>query len=303
MYILKKEIITDKTGFRTIKSKPSNEELKKHYAGLFHDDKSQKIRKNYQKSYTNEEISHINLMNDLCLHSILKSNSKWQKNKGTLFEVGVGEGFLLSRAKEKGWKVNGIDFNDEGIKKFNPELLKKIKIENIFDFLKNYNESEKFDVCVIQNVLEHVIDPRQLLRDLKKILTKEGIIVIRVPNDFSDIQLKAKEFNFIKDDFWVSPPEHLNYFNSKNIIKFINSMDFKIIDLFSSFPIDFYLFHPGSNYIINEENGKDANQARVKLDLLMSQTGMENYYNLCKSWAKCGIGRNVSIVIKSKNTT
>ena len=297
---MEKEIIIDKTGFRTIKSKPSYEELENNYTGLFHDNKSQNIRKNYQESYTDEEINHINLMNDLCLHSLLNSNSKWHKNKGTLFEVGVGEGFLLSSAKKKGWQIGGIDFNDEGIKKFNPELLKDVKIENIFDFLKNYNAQDKFDVCVIQNVLEHVIDPRKLLLDLKKILTKEGIIMIRVPNDFSDIQLKAKKFNFIKEDFWVSPPEHLNYFNLENIIKFVDSMDFEIVDLFSSFPIDFYLFHPGSNYIINEENGKDANQARVKLDLLMSQTGMENYYNLCKSWAKCGIGRNISIVIKPK---
>lgn len=298
----KNETIKDPTGFTTIKVKPTIEELKKHYDGLFQNYKHKKIRKNYQDSYDEIEIKHINLMNDLCLYSLTNANPEWIDKPGSLLEVGVGEGFFLAKAKEKGWNVTGIDFNDNGVKKFNPELTEKMKLGNAFDLLKECcTNNNKFDVCIIQNVLEHVIDPRELLNDLRNLLTKDGIVVVRVPNDYSRTQTRAMELGHINNEFWVAPPEHLNYFNTKNLIDFIKSINFHIIDMFSGFPIDFFLFHPGSNYILNEENGKTANRARVELDLLMSESGIDNYYNLCKSWARCDIGRLITVLIKSKN--
>jgi len=249
-----KETILDPDGFITIKKKPSREEIEKHYSNLYVNYKDKKIRKNYQEEYDAKEIQHINLLNDLCLYSITKIRNNWKENPGSFFEVGVGEGFLLERARSNGWNIQGIDFNKFGIEKFNPQLIDSVEFGDAFEMIEKYRKvGKRYDVCVIQNILEHVLEPKTLLFNLKDLLTENGIIVIKVPNDFSRVQSRAYDLGIVKEKFWIVPPEHLNYFNTENISIFLENLDFKVLDTYASFPIDFFLFHKGSNYVINEK--------------------------------------------------
>ncbi len=207
----------------------------------------------------------------------------------------------MSRAKQKGWKVTGVDFSSDGISNFNPQLLNEVKIGNAFDFLEDLvKQNKKFDVCMMRFMLEHVLEPKKLLENLKSLINENGIIVISIPNDFSIIQMKAFELGYVKKKFWVKPPGHLNYFNIDNFKKFMTKMNLQIADLYSSFPIDFFIFHSGSNFITDQKNGKPAHRARVNLELLMAENGIENYYNLCKAFATCKIGRTITALIESK---
>lgn len=288
----------DKTGFITVKNKPSVEDLERHYNDLYFSDEKHRPT-NYQENYDNDELEHINLMNDLCLYSLEKIRPEWRKKPGSMLEVGAGEGFMLSRSMSKGWDVLGIDYNSFGIEKFNPHVLKKSKFGNAFEMLIDLGKNKtKFDVCVMQNVLEHVINPRELLTNIKKLIKNRGIIVIRIPNDYSKTQLLALKMGYIKEKFWYAPPEHLNYFNAENIGKFMKEMKLKILDMYSSFPIDFFIFHSGSNYVKQKKNGKEVHKARVHLDLLMAQNGIENYHKLCQSLSSCGVGRNITLILE-----
>ncbi len=294
------ETIVDPAGFITIKNKPTLDELTKYYNEHYFSDDALRPR-NYQKSYDEQEIEHINLINDLCLYSLSNVRSKWKENPGSMLEVGVGEGFTMARAKQKGWKVSGVDFNNDGITKFNPDILNDVKIGNAFDFLEDLiKQKKKFDVCMMRFMLEHVLEPRTLLENLNSLLSDNGIIVISIPNDFSKTQMNALELGYVKKKFWVAPPGHLNYFNIDNFKKFMTKMNFHIADLYSSFPIDFFIYHPGSNFIADRKNGKPAHRARVNLELMMAKNGIENYYNLCKAFANCNVGRTITVLIESK---
>ena len=70
-----------------------------------------------------------------------------------------------------------------------------------------------YDIIYLQNVLEHVISPIDLLRDLHSILSMNGVIVLTVPNDFSVIQKEAIRRNHIDNEFWIGFPDHLSYFD------------------------------------------------------------------------------------------
>ncbi len=300
-----KETELDPLGFITIKKKPSKEEIQKHYENFFMNYKDKNIRKNYQEKYDSKEIQHINLQNELCLFSIYKIRENWKENPGSFFEVGVGEGFLLEKARINGCQIHGTDFSKSGIQKFNPQLIKNVEFGDAFEILEKYrNEGKKYDVCIAQNVLEHVLDPKTLMMNLGSILTDNGIILITVPNDFSRIQKRALDLGIVKEKFWVVPPEHLNYFNTENISVFLKNLGFRVIDMYSNtFPIDFFLFHEGSNYIINKKNGKGVHRARLELDLIISESGMDNYHKLCQSLASCNVGRSLTVIIeKNKNS-
>jgi len=294
------ETIKDVCGFISIKNIPSPLELEKFYSKHYFQDPETRP-KSYQISYDDIEMKHSDLMNDLLFHSIYTVRSHWKKNPGSLLEVGVGEGHTFSRAKFYGWDVNGIDFNDYGVKKFNPHMIDQVEKGNPFDIIEKYaKENKKFDVIIIKHILEHTIDPRGILKSLKALLSKDGILLVTLPNDYSKLQMKALELGHITHKFWLEPPQHLHYFNSENIRLFLDEMKFSIIDLYSSFPIDFFLFNPNSNYIMDEKKGKSAHRARIELEILMSENNLTNYHKLCQLMVKCNVGRNFTVLLESK---
>jgi hypothetical protein len=42
--------------------------------------------------------------------------------------------------------------------------------------------------------------------------------------------------------------------------------------------------------------------ARVELDLLMAESGVDRLYELCRSMTNCGLGRNVTIVVQPETS-
>jgi SAM-dependent methyltransferase len=154
------------------------------------------------------------------------------------------------------------------------------------------------DIAVLQNVVEHVIDPDALLADIRRLTKPGGIVVIKVPNDFSRLQRVAMERGLIDREFWFAPPAHLHYFTVETLKAIMQKAGFSPLDAFSDFPIDWFLFHPGSNYVANPAAGKPAHNARVLLDLLLGESGIEPYYRFCQALADCGMGRDFAVVAR-----
>ena len=275
---------------------PTSEELKNYYAEKYYQNANGTTT--YESSYTEKELEHKLLEADIALQCLTEVYEN-TRDDISLVEFGCGEGFFLKQVnKRTKWQFIGVDFSQYGVEKWNPEILNQCQFGDVYLFLEKYKkEGKKFDVCVLRNVLEHVIDPKKLLADLREILTSTGTLLITVPNDYSKTQLLAKKLNYIDDDFWFLPPDHLYYFNSDNIKTFVQESGYKIKDIYSSFPVDFYLFHSGSNYVQNKENGKDAHFARVTLDLLLAEAGLDKILNLYRSFVECGVGRDITLAL------
>ena len=112
-------------------------------------------------------------MQERIIESILKF-----KKSGTLLDIGCGMGFLPEVARRKGFKAKGIDLNPHAVargKNMFPEL--DITCSNL-DTIEN----NSFDIIVLNHVIEHVVDPSQFLNEVRKKLSKGGILVLGVPN-------------------------------------------------------------------------------------------------------------------------
>ena len=89
-----------------------------------------------------------------------------------------------------------------------------LEVANPMEFLSNDpNPNEKYDVVCLQNVIEHVRDPETLIALAEKYLALDGCIFVQVPNDFSEVQAFCLEQNFVGNEYWIAPPQHLNYFS------------------------------------------------------------------------------------------
>ena len=281
-------------GFSSVNPPPTKDELHNFYAKTYYQDPKSHT---YQKAYTDIELSYKKLK---CEALIWLLNKYIYNNEKSFIDIGAGEGFLLNAAYENSYEITGLDFSNFGISKFFPHLLPKFLAGDLFQSLSELiDKNKRFNFCVSTNVLEHVLEPNLFLQSLKKVLLPGGVVAITVPNDYSDIQNLALQEKFIDKDFWFLPPEHLHYFNSENLVKFLQRNGFNLIDAFSDFPIDIFLLHSGSNYAINPENGNQANQARMLHDIMIiNKYGFNKYLEYYRAMFNIGLGRNITVILR-----
>lgn len=275
-------------GFFSIDPLPTTAELNAYYAEKYYQTGQSA---SYQARYSQQEIDYKRLNARLFLNAIGATGGQ------KFLEVGCGEGFLLEEARGAGWSVTGVDFSAYGIESFHPHLLPHIAIGDAFATLDDYaTQGRRFDACVLQNVLEHVIDPRRLLKRMRQLLPG-GRLLVTLPNDYSAVQAKAMETGAVDHEYWFVPPQHLHYFNIESASELAWNCGFKVVDAFCDFPIESFLFHPASNYVRNRDNGAAAHTARMTMSLLCAEKGLDRYLALSRAYAGCGIGRAFTLVL------
>jgi SAM-dependent methyltransferase len=286
-------LLIHEDGWRSVDPRPSPEALKAFYSQAYFQDS----HGTYAQAYSEVELKHRALLADLMLHALAQARGPG----GRLLEIGCGEGWFLKAALAVGYEARGLEFSDYGLKRFNPELAGGVAFGDAFEALDRLiDEKACVEVCVMEHVLEHVVDPEALLARLPAILSPGGVVAITVPNDFSAVQREAQALGHIDRAFWVAPPQHLNYFNSETLPRLFERMGFEVVGGYASFPIDWFLFHPGSNYVRAPEAGKAVHQARMALDLVMAERGMTAFHGLARALLACGVGRSLTLIARPR---
>jgi SAM-dependent methyltransferase len=101
------------------------------------------------------------------------------KKTGLFLDVGCGVGCLINCAKERGFSSQGVEISTwaAGFAR------EKTGLNVITGSLEEAAyHSDMFDVVVVNHVLEHVPDPGTLLREIRRIVKPDGLIVVGVPN-------------------------------------------------------------------------------------------------------------------------
>jgi len=148
---------------------------------------------------------------------------------------------------------------------------------------------------MLMNVLEHLRDPEQTIRNIKsQLLSQDGLLVIDVPNDFNDFQLVAnKEYGL--DEWWLAPPRHINYFSHQTLQNILKGCGFEIVHCTSSFPLDLFLLL-GDNYVEDGVLGSQCHKKRVNFERLMRKHGKEEKLDaFYDALAEINLGRTISI--------
>jgi len=261
-------------GYRSAHPLPDTEELARYYAEAYYQDCPADT---YQSDYSPEELSYKKLRSDLVMYALEKAFG-CPPTGDRFLEIGCGEGFILKSAVDVGYEVLGVDFSDVGMRRWHPDLVGSLRTGDAFEELKCLErEGELFSVVVLQNILEHVIDPERLLGDVRRLLKPGGVLSINVPNDYSHLQKHLLSSGMVDDEYWFQPPDHLHYFNVNNLRKFVLECGYEIMDEFADFPVEFYLMHSGSNYARDRSNGSEAHQPRFQLNWWLGREGSQRY--------------------------
>ncbi|MDC0134436.1 class I SAM-dependent methyltransferase [Alphaproteobacteria bacterium] len=287
---MKIEIVEDsKFRFKRVEPIPTQEEVDKFYAKEFYDanaeyfNNSALLLQQEQSDFFNSRWKAIYEQ----LHSFFGSEIR----EKSVFDIGFGFAQALIYLKNKGLLVSGLEPSKEGVDYARGKGIDAIHggIEN-FDLVKN-----KSDIVLLLNVLEHLRQPEKTILDIKNnLLTSDGLLLIDVPNDFNDFQIVANE-EYNLNEWWVHPPNHINYFSHESLQKLLEGCGFKIVHCTSSFPLDMFLLF-GDQYVGNSELGRECHNKRVRFEQLMEKHGKAEKLNMFyNSLAELNLGRSISI--------
>lgn len=287
--------IKTKLGYIKSMPRPTQKYLDNFYNKLYFKDG---VTVTYTNKYDKKERFFKKFRAELTINFLLE-NQKKTKKKINFLEIGSGQGFLLNAALKTKWKIKGVDYQSDPIKKLNKKILPFFIEQDPSKFINNsIKNKNRFDIIVIQNVLEHVINPEKLISNLSKLLCKNGHLLVQVPIDYSPLQELAIKEKKVDKEYWFSPPQHLNYFNTKNLCKFFEKTNLNIIDAISDFPIEMYLWGNKKNYVKDKSLGPYAHQARIAMELLISKNSFKDIINFYRSLYKIGFGRNQTVIAK-----
>lgn len=285
-------------GFYELADKPTQEELEAYYAQSYY----QQPKGAYQPEYSPEEIAFINNKIEQKL-SIIRRHLNHPANKPlSLLDVGCGEGWVLAYFKAQGWDVTGLDYSDFGCRHFNPQVADSLVVGDIYASLDRLKGTgQRFTAIWLNNVLEHVLEPDKLLRDLRPLAGEQGFLVVLVPNDFSVIQEYLLDKGHISEPFWVVSPDHISYFTAESLERICEAAGWKKLTILGDHPIDFNLLNPNTNYARDRSVGRSCHLARVEIENLLHGISVEKTIAYYESLADLGLGRAVTGVFAAGN--
>ncbi|MET4073483.1 methyltransferase domain-containing protein [Hymenobacter sp. UYCo722] len=299
-------------GYYEVTRKPTPEELRDYYAQRYY----QENRSSYQPTYSEAEREHIEgklRLRYYVLAQLLELGKEATPDDSpaplatadsaasampaghTFLDVGCGEGWALDYFQRQGWDVLGLDFSSFSLEQFHPNLRGRLRAGDLYAGLQDLiTEGRQFDVLWLDNVLEHVLDPAELLRRCRALTRPGGVLLVDVPNDFSPLQQHLLAAGHIDRPFWVALPDHLSYFGPAGLRNLAAATGWRTARLLGDQPIDLNLFNPATNYVQDRSLGKAAHQARLEQDNFLLRTAplpaVAAYY---EAMAGVGLGRNL----------
>lgn len=105
---------------------------------------------------------------------------KWIHGKKIL-DCGCGRGRLIELIKSH-YDYTGIDLDPELINYLSIKYPKSKFINGDLNKVLELVPSEKYDSIILSAIIEHVTEPISLIKNLRKLLRPDGIIIITTPN-------------------------------------------------------------------------------------------------------------------------
>ena len=157
----------------------------------------------------------------LALHDHIAFITKAAGVRGVdVLDVGCGSGTLLGLLKQRGFRVNGLDFS--------PEAAAIAKAENGVDVAVGSLEeahfpAESFDVVTLFHVMEHVTNPRRVLAEVSRLLKPNGVAILQVPN------IESWQFKIFGARWYgLDIPRHVIDYSRNSMLKLLADSGFVV---------------------------------------------------------------------------
>lgn len=148
----------------------------------------------------------------------------------TILDIGCGQGAFLKLVKEQtGAETWGIEVVIEVAKKAKNNIDKILtgKVEDVLNSIPD----DYFDCITFNDILEHLLEPSDVLKMIKPKLSDKGIIIASIPNVryFSNLYELFIKKDWEYKDAGILDSTHLRFFTQKSMKRMFEEADYNLI--------------------------------------------------------------------------
>ena len=217
--------------------------------------------------------------------------SKFIVDKNTnILDLGCSQGKLLLQLQKRGFdNLTGVQLSES-----NCEWLTKNNIIAINSDIFEISSNKKYDLIILSQVLQHIMDIQLLMTKICDLLSDQGILYISVP------PVNYYSFHNNRVPFHLFFPQHINHFSLHSINILLMKFDFKLISAdFSQFQVVQNSFSPtmrilstkNQNYFLKSLNSYINNET-IKYNKYLLQIDTKLKLTGSKDVIVYGIGVN-----------
>lgn len=134
------------------------------------------------------------------------------KQAGDFLEIGCGMGYFLDYARNHGYTVSGLEYAGLGVEVCRNKF--GLAVER--GSFERYPETpDRFDVIFMGDVLEHLVQPLEMLKKAWRMTKPTGIVALEVPSMFNTLVGKLAAAGYLvlgTQKKMPMPPYHVNEF-------------------------------------------------------------------------------------------
>lgn len=187
--------------------------------------------------------------------------------KGKLFDLGAGWGHFMLAAQELGYQAKGIEISEQQAL----YCINDLKLDVTHgDFFK-MDETEKFDVITLWDVLEHIDKPDEILNKCHRITAPGGYIIILIP------QVDSTLARWTGRNWKMMGLDHVNYFSKKTVTKILADNGYEVVKIRSSFEIKLFIMYTLLPWIKRFKSKKK--QTLYEASVNISSAERQQYFN------------------------
>lgn len=154
--------------------------------------------------------------------------------RGRFLDVGCGRGEVVRAAQERGWQAEGCDLSAEFVRyarEVNGVEAHAATLEQM-----RYPDAS-FDVVTLVEVIEHLYEPAETMRELSRVVRPGGLVYMSTPNEESVYQSLGNLYYKARGRDWVvnlCPTwnlYHIHGFSPRSMRYMLGENDFEIEEL------------------------------------------------------------------------
>ncbi|MGB2867168.1 MAG: class I SAM-dependent methyltransferase [Bacteroidota bacterium] len=164
-------------------------------------------------------------------HNYYLSLVERYSQKGSILDIGSGNGYFLVAAKQRGWSPTGYDVDRKTV----ASVSKRIGVRILSgDFTKLKWEPDSFDAVYMHQVIEHLKSPMPYFRVIQRVLRKNGVLFVAQPNIHAlaaRVKYGLEKLGLRKKNIgaYYGTDGHLWYYTPKTMRRLLESLGFEVL--------------------------------------------------------------------------